>query len=157
MTGLGSQVHQIAEPIARALGLELVDVECHGKGARTIVRVIVDKEGSVGITDCERFHHSLSRALDVADPIPHSYRLEVSSPGLDRPLKHRKDYQQAVGRTIRVKVHHPINGNWTVIGRLAGVTEQGITLQMQTRKSRTNGQVDVQWEAIAQAKREIEW
>ena len=154
---LGSQVHQIAEPIALALGLDVVAVECHGKGVKTIVRVIVDKAGGIGIADCEQCHHSLSRALDVADPIPHAYRLEVSSPGLDRPLKQRRDYQQAVGRTIRVKVLHPINGNWTFIGRLTGITEHGLTLQIQTRTSRTNGRMDIQWDAIAQAKREIEW
>ena len=154
---LGSRVHHIAEPIALALGLDVVAVECHGKGVNTIVRVIVDKEGGVGIAECEQCHHSLSRALDVADPIPHSYRLEVSSPGLDRPLKQRKDYQRAVGRTIRVKVLHPINGNWTFIGRLTGITEHGLTLQIQPRQSRTDGRMDIQWDAIAQAKREIEW
>lgn len=154
---LGSQVRHIAEPIALALGLDVVAVECHGKGGHTIVRVIVDKEGGVGIAECEQCHHSLSRALDVADPIPHSYRLEISSPGLDRPLKQRQDYQRAVGRTIRVKVLHPINGNRTFIGRLTGVTEQGLTLQIQTKQSRTNGRMDVQWNAIAQARREIEW
>jgi len=157
MNGLGSQVHRIAEPIAKALHLEIVEVECHGKGTKTVVRVIVEKEGGVGIKDCERFHHSLARALDVADPIPHSYRLEVSSPGLDRPLKQRKDYDQAIGRNIRVKVHDPIHGNGTFIGQLAEVNEQGITLQVPIRKSRTYRQVPLQWEAITQAKREIEW
>ncbi len=157
MNGLGSQVHRVAEPIARALHLEIVEVECHGRGAKTVVRVIVEKEGGVGIKDCEQFHHSLARALDVADPVPHAYRLEVSSPGLDRPLKQRKDYDQAIGRNIRVKVRDPIHGNGTFIGQLAEVNDQGITLQVPVRKSRTRRQVPLQWEAIAQAKREIEW
>ena len=157
MNGLGSQVHRVAEPIARALHLEIVEVECHGRGTKTVVRVIVEKEGGVGIKDCEQFHHSLARALDVADPVPHAYRLEVSSPGLDRPLKQRKDYDQAIGRNIRVKVRDPIHGNGTFIGQLAEVNDQGITLHVPVRKSRTRRQVPLQWEAIAQAKREIEW
>lgn len=157
MNRLESQVHHIAEPIARALRLELVDVECRGKGVGTIVRVIVDKEGGVGITDCEQFHHSLARALDVADPIPHAYRLEVSSPGLDRPLKRRQDYARSVGRNIRVNVHEPVQGNGTLVGRLAEVDDRGITLQVPVRKSRTPRLVVLQWEAIARARREVEW
>ena len=157
MNGLGSQVHRIAEPIAKALRLEIVEGECHGKGAKTIVRVIVEKEGGVGIQDCEQFHHSLGRALDVADPVPHAYRLEVSSPGLDRPLRQRKDYDQAVGRNIRVKVHDPVHGNGTLVGQLTEVDDRGITLQVPVRKSRTHRQVALEWDAIAQAKREVEW
>lgn len=157
MNGLGSLVQGIAEPIAKALRLELVEVECHGQGAKTIVRVIVEKEGGVGIQDCEQFHQSLGRALDVADPVAHAYRLEVSSPGLDRPLKRRKDYDQAVGRTIRVKVHAPVQGKGTVVGQLAEVDDQGITLQVPVRKSRTPRRVALEWDAIAHAKLEIEW
>ena len=121
------------------------------------MRVIVDKEGGVGIQDCERFHQSLSRALVVADPIPHAYRLEVSSPGLDRPLKQRKDYDLAVGRNIRVKVHVPVHGKGTLVGQLAEVDDRGITLQVPVRKSKTRRRVPLEWDAIAQAKREVEW
>ncbi len=157
MNGLESQVQRIAEPIAKALRLDIVAVECHGKGAKTIVRVFVEKEGGVGIQDCEQFHHSLGRALDVADPVPHAYRLEVSSPGLDRPLKQRKDYDQAVGLNIRVKVHAPVQGKRTVVGQLTGVDDRGITLQVPVRKSRTSQRVVLEWGAVAQTKREIEW
>ncbi len=157
MNGLESQVQRIAEPIAKALRLDIVDIECHGKGAKTIVRVFVEKEGGIGIQDCEQLHHSLGRALDVADPVPHTYRLEVSSPGLDRPLKQRKDYDQAVGLNIRVKVHAPVQGKGMVIGQLTEVDDRGITLQVPLRKSRMSRQVVLEWDAVAQAKREIEW
>ncbi len=157
MNGLESQVHRIAEPIAKALRLDIVEVECHGKGAKTIVRVIVEKQGGVGIQDCEQFHHSLGRALDVADPIPHAYRLEVSSPGVDRPLKRRTDYDEAVGRNIRVKVHDSVQGPGTIVGRLAAVDERGITLRVPARKSRTSRRVDLEWDTIAQAKCDVDW
>ncbi len=159
--GPESRVQHVAEPIAKALRLEIVDVECQGRGAGTIIRVFVGKEGGIEIRDCEEFHHSLSRALDVVDPIPHAYRLEVSSPGLDRPLKRQKDYQRVVGQNIRVKVHQPVDGNVTLKGRLAEVNDRGIILQMRARTSRTlahiQGRVVLQWEAIAQAKRDIDW
>ena len=157
MNGLESQVQRIAEPIANALCLDIVEVECHGKGAKTIVRVFVEKEGGIGIQDCEQFHHSLGRALDVADPVPHAYRLEVSSPGLDRPLKQRKDYDQAVGLNIRVKVQAPVQGKGVVVGQLIEVADRGITLQVPVRKSQTHRRVDLEWDAIVRAKRDIDW
>ncbi len=157
MNGLESQVQRIAEPIANALCLDIVEVECHGKGAKTIVRVFVEKEGGIGIQDCEQFHHSLGRALDVADPVPHAYRLEVSSPGLDRPLKQRKDYDQAVGLNIRVKVQAPVQGKGVVVGQLIEVADRGITLQVPERKSQTHRRVALEWDAIVRAKRDIDW
>ena len=156
-SGPGSHVRQIAEPIARALQLDIVDVECQGRGARTIIRVFVGKEGGIAIQDCERLHHSLSRALDVADAIPHAYRLEVSSPGLDRPLTRRKDYQQIIGQNIRINVRQPVDGHQTLRGRLDEVTDQGITLRVRARSARTRGCVVLPWEAIDQAKRDIDW
>lgn len=157
MNGLESQVQCIAEPIAKALRLDIVEVECHGKRAKTIVRVFVEKEGGIGIQDCEQFHHSLGRALDVADPVPHAYRLEVSSPGLDRPLKQRKDYDQAVGLSIRVKVQAPVQGKGVVVGQLIEVDDRGITLQVPARKSQTYRRVALEWDAIVRAKRDIDW
>ncbi len=161
VNGPGSHVQHIAEPIAKALRLEIVAVECQGRGAGTIIRVFVSKEGGIDVRDCAQLHHSLSRALDVVDLIPHAYRLEVSSPGLDRPLKQRRDYQRVVGQNIRVTVHQPVDGHCTLKGRLAEVNDQGITLQVRTRSAQTRarpqGPVVLQWEAIAQAKREIDW
>lgn len=159
--GPGSRVQHIAEPLARALQLEIAEVECQGRGGGTIIRVFVRKEGGVGIQDCERLHHSLSRALDVVEPGFRGCRLEVSSPGLDRPLKQRKDYQQAVGQNIRVKLHQPVDGNWVLTGRLAEVNDQGVTLQVGGRSSRTRARiredVALPWEAIVQTKRDIDW
>jgi ribosome maturation factor RimP len=86
---IAERVRTIAAPIARSLGVDVVDVECVGQGMRTLVRVFLDKPGGVSLEDCGQVHVSLSHALDVEDPIPHSYTLEVSSPGLDRPFKRR--------------------------------------------------------------------
>src|SRR5262249_61084433 len=109
------------------MGLELVDVECVGQGSRTVVRVYIDKPGGVTVSDCERAHVALGPALDVIDPFPHPYTLELSSPGLDRPLKRLQDYRRAVGTQVSVKLKQPIDGQWRIIGVLEEVNTQGMT------------------------------
>ena len=154
---LGKRVQDIAEPIARALGLELLEVRCQGKGAGTVVCVALDKEGGLGIWDCEQFHQSLSRALDVVAPVPYAYRLEVSSPGVDRPLKERKDFRRVVGRLLRVRVQDLDGEDRQVIGRLSAMTQLGITLVIQSGKQRKTSEIDLSWDSIVGAKQEVEF
>ncbi|RMH03086.1 MAG: ribosome maturation factor RimP [Nitrospirae bacterium] len=153
---LGARIQAIAAPIVRALHLELVEVICQGRGSGLVVRVVVDKDGGISLGDCETVHHSLSRALDVADPIPHAYRLEVSSPGLDRPLRQRHDYERSLGKLVRVRLREPEQGQWVLIGRLTAVGQDGITLL--TRGKRGQGiQQDIPWPCIRDTKLEIEF
>ena len=76
------------------------------------------------MSDCEQLHRSLGHALVVEDPIPHSYTLEVSSPGLDRPFKDHEDYRRSIGRLVNLKLRRPSNGEWRVVGRLTETDEQ---------------------------------
>lgn len=122
------RVQEVILPILWALGLELVEVVCVGQGPRSVVRVLIDKPGGVTVTDCEQAHKALGPALDVADPFPHAYTLEVSSPGLDRPFKRLQDYQRAIGKEVSLKLRHPLNGQWRVIGRLVEADEQAVSL-----------------------------
>lgn len=101
-----------------------------GQGPRSVVRVLIDKPGGVTVTDCEQAHKALGPALDVADPFPHAYTLEVSSPGLDRPFKRLQDYQRAIGKEVSLKLRQPLNGQWRVIGRLAEADEQAVALTL---------------------------
>lgn len=150
---LAESVQVIAAPIVRALDLELVDVECAGQGARTVLRVFIDKPGGVSVGDCEQVHYSLGHALDVQDPIPHPYTLEVSSPGLDRPLRKPEDYRRALGKRIVVRFRQPVEGQWRITGRLQEVGEQGVTL-MAGRADREQA-VTVGWEQIVEARLEV--
>ena len=148
-------IEDVATPISKALGVELVEVECHGRGTGTIVRVTIDKPGGVGIEDCERLHQSLSRALDVVDPVPHAYRLEVSSPGLDRPIKTRKDFQRALGKQIRITLLQSIQGKSVIVGRLSAVKDENIIVAVRTRSEEK--ELSLPWNIIAKGKLEVEF
>ena len=128
MQSVVDRVQDVISPILWALGLELVEVVCVGQGPRSVVRVLIDKPGGVTVTDCEQAHKALGPALDVADPFPHAYTLEVSSPGLDRPFKRLQDYQRAIGKEVSLKLRQPLNGQWRVIGRLAEADERAVSL-----------------------------
>jgi ribosome maturation factor RimP len=125
---VADRLHGIISPILWTLGLELVDVECLGRGPRSVVRVLIDKPGGVSIADCEQAHKALGPALDVADPFPHAYTLEVSSPGLDRPFKRSQDYQRAIGKEVSLKLRQPFEGRWRITGRLMQVDEEAVVL-----------------------------
>lgn len=149
------RVQAIAAPIVRALGLELVEVTCAGQGARTIVRVFIDKPEGVLLGDCEQVHRSLGHALDVEDPIPHAYTLEVSSPGLDRPFRTRRDYEKTLEQRVQLKLRQPLEGQYRLVGRLLGVEESGIRLLLDD--DRTERIAQVPWQEILEARREIEF
>jgi ribosome maturation factor RimP len=125
---VADRLHGIISPILWTLGLELVDVECLGRGPRSVVRVLIDKPGGVSIADCEQAHKALGPALDVADPFPHAYTLEVSSPGLDRPFKRSQDYQRAIGKEVSLKLRQPFEGQWRITGRLMQADEEAVVL-----------------------------
>ncbi|MEW6543714.1 MAG: ribosome maturation factor RimP [Nitrospirota bacterium] len=152
---VAERVRTIVAPIARALALDLVDVECAGQGGRTVVRVFIDKPGGVTLQDCEQVHQSLGRALDVEDPIPHAYTLEVSSPGLDRPLKRREDYQRAVGKLVNLKLRQPWNGQWRVVASLLAVGDGGVTMAGLAQDPEQTTLVP--WDMIGEARLEAEW
>jgi ribosome maturation factor RimP len=148
-------VRAIASPIVRALALELVDVVCSGGGGGMLVRVLIDKSDGVTLGDCEQVHRSLGHALDVQDPIPHAYTLEVSSPGLDRPFTRRADYERALGKRVRIKLRAPVGGLWTAVGALVAADDNGVTISLSSGNSERP--LHLEWDVIAEAKLEIEF
>ena len=149
------RISEAVSPILWTLGLELVDVVCLGQGSRSIVRVFIDKPDGVTVDDCERAHKALGPALDVADPFPHAYTLEVSSPGLDRPFKRIQDYQRAVGKRVSLKLREPLAGQWRLVGTLTDVADQTVTLVVsEPPPPRT---VTLEHKVIAEAKRAVKW
>lgn len=128
--GIVSTVTEMAEAIAESLGLEIVDVEYVKEGQGYFLRVFIDKPGGVGLDDCEALSRILSDRLDEVDPIPGSYSLEVSSPGLERPLKKPADFQRFSGQKVKVRTYAPIDGrkNWT--GMLLGFSDGEVQLDV---------------------------
>jgi ribosome maturation factor RimP len=102
------RVLALAEPLAHSLGLEVVDIEYLREGPSWILRIFIDKTGGVNLDDCSTFSHALGPALDVDDVVGTTYSLEVSSPGLERPLKKPKDFERFAGKRVKVKTFAPL-------------------------------------------------
>ena len=132
MTRKEQELEALLAPTARALGCELWGLEYRpwGRG-RSTLRVFIDSERGVTIDDCERVSAQVSALLDVENPIVDSYRLEVSSPGLDRMLFRREQYEASVGCRIDVRLTFPFAGRRRFAGLLAGVEGDDIVLRVE--------------------------
>lgn len=145
------KLQNLAEGIATRHGYEVVDVEYTKEKGRWFVRIFIDKPSGITLDDCERMSRDLGDELDENDFIPHAYILEVSSPGLERPLKRPEDYRRFQGRLIEVKCYAPVGGSRNLRGRLAGSNQEGIIIE-------TDGELlRVAWPNIAKAHLAVEW
>ena len=116
-------IEEIVQPIVDAKNFEIVDIEYVKEAGEYYLRVYLDKEGGISLSDCEVVSRELSEILDKKDPIKDNYFLEVSSPGLDRPLKKDKDFERYKGRDVEIKLYKPMNGSKQFEGELVGLTE----------------------------------
>lgn len=112
-------------PVVSAMGYELVGVEYQLRGRQGLLRVYIDKPGGITLDDCERVSHQVSGLLDVEDPIAGHYTLEVSSPGLDRPLFKAEDFERFAGSTVRLRLDPPLMGRRNMTGLLGGLELEG--------------------------------
>lgn len=146
-----ARVREIAERVAGEHGLELVHVEVAG-GARTpIVRLFIDKPGGVTHEDCSEVSRHVGTVLDVEDFLNSAYTLEVSSPGLERGLYRREDYERFAGRPARMRATAPVNGQRNFRGTLLGLEGDDVMFD-----DKTNGRVRVPLATIAKANLEID-
>ena len=118
MSGLADNVEQQIQRIVESEGLELVHVDYRRQGHAFLLRIDIDKEGGVTVDDCTLISQQVSTWLDVEDPIPGEYELQVSSPGLDRRFYRDADYEKFLGRLVRVKTSKAIRGLHVIVGRL---------------------------------------
>lgn len=126
---LVGSITALAEQVAASMGMEVVLVEIK-RGGRSIVRLYIDQAGGVSVEDCERFSKRFSVLLDVEDRIPFSYVLEVSSPGLDRPLVREADFQRFTGKQVKVRTSQPLQGQRNFRGRILGASGGNIRLEL---------------------------
>ena len=122
-------VEELARPVAEAHGCSLWDVEYIREGADYILRVSIDKEGGVDISDCEAISRALDPILDERDPIPGSYQFEVCSAGLERALKRPEDFARFLGSPVTVKLYRPYNGMKEIPAVLRGYDEGRVTVE----------------------------
>ncbi len=123
-----TRVRETAEPLVTHAGMELVDVEFTREGGRWVLRLFLDKEGGVSLDDCQDISRQVEKVLDVEDFIEPAYALEVSSPGLERPLRTRAHFEQFTGRDIELKTFGPIGDppRKNYKGRLLGINSDDV-------------------------------
>ena len=122
-------VYDFAKPITDRNNFELVEVEFKKEGADWYLRVYIDKEGGITIEDCQSVSQELSDLLDETDPIEQAYIFEVSSPGIDRPLKTDRDYEKNNGKLVEVKLFSPLDGKKAYEGVLKGHTAEEVEIE----------------------------
>jgi ribosome maturation factor RimP len=148
------KLHDLASRAAEDEGLELVSAELLGSGKRRLLRVTVDKEGGVTISNCERMSRSIEALLDVEDPIKGPYVLEVSSPGLDRPLTGQRDFGKNIGKLARIVTTEKTDNQTFIVGRIIDVGEGWIRLKIE--KKGEGKDIFVPMDTITKARLEIE-
>ena len=144
------RVRAVADSILISEGMELVEVEYRREPVGWVLRLTIDKRGGVTLDDCTRISQDMGRSLDVEDCISNAYRLEVSSPGLDRPLKNERDFIRFSGRRIRVKTIDPIGKQKSFKGKLRTCVESRIEMETD------GGIVEIPLSNIARANLEVE-
>jgi len=123
------ELEGLARSAASAEGVDVAWCELKGKQGSRVLRVFIERtDGDVGLAECERVSKRLGVVLDVEDPIDSAYTLEVSTPGLDRPLHDERDYQRFTGKLARVKTNRALDGRKRFVGRLAGISEGVLSL-----------------------------
>jgi ribosome maturation factor RimP len=130
------ELKELLEPAVEALGYELADLELKIGGRDGLVRVFIDKPDGIGLDDCERVSRQISTVLDVEDPIPGHYSLEVSSPGLDRSLTKPEHFQRFTGEDVKVRLRVPVEGRRNFRGAIRGVVDDNVELEVDGQSHR---------------------
>src|SRR4029077_14146870 len=133
-----TRVWQLAAPLAEGEGMEIVDVEFRHEGSRggRVLRLYLDKEGGTNVDDLTRVSRQLSELLDAQDSIDGTYTLEVSSPGINRPLKKPEHFVPFIGKRIRIRTRDMIDGRRSFLGILRNVVEDSVTLTQEGKQYR---------------------
>jgi ribosome maturation factor RimP len=148
---LRDQLRELLAPVVAGLGYQLWELEFLPRSGGGMLRIYIDSsrdspERGISLDDCERVSRAVSETLDAADPIPSHYTLEVSSPGLDRLLRTREHFERFAGERVRLEMMQPVEGRKRFSGRLLGVGESDITLELE------NGRISLPIDDIHRAR-----
>ena len=126
----GGEIAKLLAPTIERLGYELIDLEANVGGKGGVIRLFIDKPEGIDLEDCEKVSLAVSALLDVEDPIPGNYNLEVSSPGLDRKLTKIEHFQRFAGETVKVQMRFPIEGRRRFRGTLVSSDDENIVVEV---------------------------
>ena len=147
---VNEKVKEVALPVLEELGLELVEVQYRREQSGWVLRLIIDKQEGVTLDDCTAVSREISQLLDIEDFIDQAYNLEVSSPGLDRPLKCMADFQRFIGRKAKIKTIEPIAGQHVFIGKIRQTGGETIILEVGRKE------VEIPFLQVSKARLEVE-
>lgn len=150
--GLTTRVRGIAQKVADARGIELVNVEIAGTKRDSVLRIYIDKPEGVTLDDCSNFSRDVEAILDIEDFIPSKYVLEVSSPGIERELYSVEDFRRFTGQLAKVKMQAEIDGQKIFVGPITCVDEEGVI----TLEDRTRGPISFGFADVAKANLKID-
>jgi ribosome maturation factor RimP len=145
------EVQQLIDPILRSQGVELVDLEYQRESQGWVLRVYIDREGGITLEDCSELSGEVGAVLEVRDLIANPYTLEVSSPGLTRPLKKPDDYNKYKNRLVKIRTSEPIEGRRNFKGTLQGLEGEKVYIQAEGKI------LGIPFQGIAKANLEIEF
>ncbi len=155
---LQRHLEQLAESVAAAAGVEIFEVELKGSGPAQLLRITIDKLAGVTHTDCETVSREISARLDAEDPIPNSYELEVTSPGIERKLRKFKDWERFQGKKAKVVLKQPTEGDLkTFDGTIARAASDETGIQTVTVELADGKQVTFPLEQVERANLKFEW
>lgn len=144
-------LESLLEPVVEAMGLELVEATFRREGGRQVLRVTVDREGGVDLDTIAGASERISRRLDVEDFGAGPYTLEVSSPGVERPLRRPADFGRRVGERVKVRTHRPVDGSRTHVGTIRAADEASVTIATDA------GERTLRYEDVSSARLVFEW
>ena len=131
-----SHLWELFEPVVVSMGYELIEIEYHPNPNYGVLRLYIDKDSGVEVDDCSAVSRQISAILDVEDPVPGKFNLEVSSPGMDRPLRRLEDFQRFIGQEAKIKTGIPFEGQRNFKGYLSGVEDDLVIIKCESKEVR---------------------
>ncbi|MCW8830155.1 MAG: ribosome maturation factor RimP [Gammaproteobacteria bacterium] len=131
-----SYLWELFEPVVEGMGYELIEIEYHPNPKYGVLRLYIDKDSGIEVDDCSAVSRQISAILDVEDPVPGQFNLEISSPGMDRPLRRLQDFQRFAGEEVKLKTGMPFDGQRNFKGRLNGVEDDLVIIECEDKEVR---------------------
>ena len=143
MAKIADKVLSILNPSVHDLGYELLGIEYVPSGKHSVLRLYIDSEKGIGVDDCEIVSRQVSAIMDVEDPISGQYNLEVSSPGIERPLFSVSHYMRFLGHDVRIRTYRPIEGRRNFTGSIGSVSEKSNAIELVTELGPVTLEIDL--------------